>query len=397
VRVGLVVSLFAGVGVLGGWGIAGTGSAGAAGSIPSPAMLAAGNGHSCAVLPARTVKCWGLNGDGELGDGTTANASKPVTVTGLTGVTAVTAGDYHSCALLGSGGVKCWGYNFHGELGVGRKGPTVCARRAGLSGQPCSTTPVAVAGLSGVTALSAGAYQTCALLAKRTVKCWGYNAEGQLGDGSLKTSSTPVTVAGLNGVRAIASGGVTECALLDAGTVKCWGNGYKPTPVTVDGLSNVRAIAGGYYYLCALVPGGVVKCWGNNSFGQLGNGTFKSSSQPVTVAGLSGMTAIAGGEDHACALSSAGTVMCWGYNQWGQLGVRPNTTPVTNCGDGSPCHPTPVAVTGLSGVATITAGFKHTCAFLNAGSVRCWGYNGDGELGDRELSSSYVPVAVSGV
>ena len=87
---------------------------------------------------------------------------------------------------------------------------------------------------------------------------------------------------------------------------------------------------------------------------------------------------------------------CWGYNQWGQLGVRPNTTPVMNCGDGSPCHPTPVAVTGLSGVATITAGFKHTCT-LNAGSVRCWGYNGDGELGDRELSSSYVPVAVSGV
>ena len=141
VRVGLVVSLFAGVaGGLGGGGIAGTRSAGAAGSIPSPAMLAAGNGHSCAVLPARTVKCWGLNGDGELGDGTTANASKPATVTALTGVIAVTTGD----SLLRAARPRhreVWGYNFHGELGVGRKGPTVCARRPGLSGQPCSTTP----------------------------------------------------------------------------------------------------------------------------------------------------------------------------------------------------------------------------------------------------------------
>jgi len=371
--------------------------AGAATSAAAPVRLAAGNGHSCAVLPAGTVRCWGLNGDGELGDGSVDNASRPVSVTGLTGIRSITAGDYHACALLSGGTVKCWGYNFHGELGVSRKGPATCSRRAGTSGEACSTTPVTVAGLSGVAALAAGAYQTCALLTAGTVKCWGYNAEGQLGNGTLKTSSQPVAVIGLSGVRAIASGGVSACALLRTGTVKCWGNGYKSTPVAINGLAGAVAISAGYYYVCAVLATGAVKCWGSNDFGQLGNGTFKSTARPTTVSGVSGAVGIAAGEDHACALSRAGTVTCWGYDQWGQIGSRPNVTPTTNCGDGSPCHPVPVAVKGLSGVAAIAAGFKHTCARMQTGSVRCWGYNAEGELGDRGRSSSYTPVAVVGL
>ena len=374
-----------------------SGRAGAPATPPVAARLAAGNGHSCAVLASGTARCWGLNGDGELGNGSTANASRPVAVTGLTGVRSITAGDYHACALLIGGIVRCWGYNFHGELGAGRKGPTICSRRPGLSGQPCSTTPVTVAGLGDVTSLAAGAYHTCALLKGGTVQCWGYNAEGQLGDGNLKTSSKPVDVVGLKGVRAIASGGVTSCAVMSTGTVKCWGNGYKSTPVTVAGIGGVVAISAGYYYECAVLAAGTVKCWGSNDFGQLGNGTFKSSARPATVVGLNGVTAIAAGEDHACALLRAGTVSCWGYDQWGQIGARPNVTPITDCGDGSPCHPLPVAVNDLGGVATIAAGFKHTCAQMKAGGVRCWGYNGEGELGNRDRNSSYTPVAVTGL
>jgi len=237
-----------GSGLVGG-GLVSTAAAGAAVSAPNAGRLSAGNGHSCAVLAAGTVKCWGLNDDGELGNGTTTNASRPVTVTGLKGVRAVTAGDYHSCALLDNATVACWGYNFHGELGVNHRGPELCTRRPGTAGEACSTTPVAVPGLTGVSALAAGAYQTCALLTTGTVKCWGYNAEGQLGDPSVKTSSTPVSVVGLTGVRAIASGGVTSCALLKIGLVKCWGNGYGQTPVTVAGLSGVDAISAGYYFV----------------------------------------------------------------------------------------------------------------------------------------------------
>jgi len=103
-----------------------TGAA-ASGSGPGVLSLAAGNGHSCAVPAAGTVQCWGLNADGELGNGGVDNAFRPVSVTGLTGVRSVTAGDYHACALLNGGTVKCWGYNFHGELGVSRKGPDLFA------------------------------------------------------------------------------------------------------------------------------------------------------------------------------------------------------------------------------------------------------------------------------
>ena len=379
---------------------AGTCAAGptaAAVSGPGAVSLAAGNGHSCAVLAAGRVQCWGLNADGELGNGGVDNAFRPVSVAGLTGVRSVTAGDYHACALLNGGTVKCWGYNFHGELGVSRKGPATCSRRSGTAGEACSTTPVVVSGLTGVKSLSAGAYQTCALLTVGTVKCWGYNAEGQLGNGTLKTSSQPVSVSGLTGVRAIASGGVTACALLSAGTVKCWGNGYKSSPVAINGLNGVVGITAGYYYACAVLAAGTVKCWGSNDFGQLGDGTFKSTARPTTVTGITQATAVTGGEDHACALLRAGTVTCWGYDQWGQIGARPNVTPTTNCGDGSPCHPTPVAVKGISGVVAIAAGFKHTCARTNAGSVQCWGYNAEGELGNRGRSSSYTPVAVTGL
>ena len=370
-----------------------------AASVPvAPGLLAAGNGHSCAVAAGGSVKCWGLNGDGELGDGTTTSASTAVPVTGLTGVRAVATGAYHSCALLAAGTVKCWGYNFHGELGDGtRSGPQSCARRSGSASQPCSMTPAAVRISGKVTAIAAGAYHSCALLSAGTVQCWGYDANGQLGDGTVKTSSVPVPVAGLGGVRAIAAGGATSCALLRAGTVKCWGNHYRSTPVAVSGLTGVSAIAVGYYHACAVTSAGAVRCWGNNAFGQLGDGTFTSSLRPVSVLGVGHADAIAAGEDHTCALSLSGAATCWGYDQWGQLGTRPNVTPATSCDGGAPCHPVPVVVQGLAGGIAIATGYKHTCARSASGSVTCWGLGGDGELGNRGHGSSYVPVEVIGL
>ena len=370
----------------------------ASGAGAGASMLAAGGGHSCVVTPARMVKCWGLGGDGELGNASTESTAVPVMVSGLHGARSVAAGAYHTCALLTQGTVQCWGYNFHGELGNGtRHGPDTCTRRSGTKSDPCSTKPVAVKGLSGVIAIAAGAYHSCALLSTATVKCWGYDAEGQLGDGTTKTAITPVAVTGLSGVRAIAAGGVTSCAVLTNGTVKCWGNHFRSTPTSVAGIRNAVAIAAGYFHECALLAAGTVECWGTNAFGQLGNGTFASSSKPVPVIGLTGITAVAGGEDHSCALSVSGSVHCWGYDQWGQIGTRPNVTPATSCDGGAPCHPKPVRVNGLAGVAEIATGFKHSCALLASGTVKCFGYNGDGELGNHTHTSSYQPVTVNSV
>jgi alpha-tubulin suppressor-like RCC1 family protein len=193
-----------------------------------------GGETACAVMSGGTVQCWGNNLDGELGNGSTTGSTVPVTVPGLTGVTAVSVGNYNVCALLSSGTVECWGRNDFGQLGIGTAtGPQSCG-----SNNPCSTTPLAVTGLSGpVTALGVGYFNVCALLLNGTVECWGRNELGELGigtesgpetcaDGSA-CSTTPVAVDGLTAPATALSvaGDGSACALLSDSTVECWGDG----------------------------------------------------------------------------------------------------------------------------------------------------------------------------
>jgi alpha-tubulin suppressor-like RCC1 family protein len=283
--------------------------------------------HACVLLSSGAIKCWGQNAYGQLGDGTATNSSAPVNVSTLSsGVRAISAGLLFNCGLLNTGAVKCWGQNSNGQLGDG------------------STTqrysPVDVSGLtSGVAAIESGYYHACALLNSGAVKCWGNNGSGQIGDGTNANRYTPVDVSGLSsGVIAISAGFYHTCALLSTGAVKCWGlNTYgelgdgttttSSTPVNVSTLSSgVSAISAGGYQTCALLTTGGVKCWGFNSSGQLGDGTITNSSTPVNVSGLtSGVTTISAGYIHSCAVLSTGVIKCWGANSSGQLGDASTT------------------------------------------------------------------------
>jgi hypothetical protein len=250
---------------------------------------------------------------------------------------------------------------------------------------------VDVSGLSsGVVAISGRTAHTCALTGAGGAKCWGSYPANSL---------VPVDVSGLSsGVAAVSTGGNHSCALTSGGAAKCWGSNafgelgdgtftYSTVPVAVSGLSSgVVAISAGWGHTCAVTSAGAAKCWGYNSSGQLGNGTRTESPVPVDVNGLSsGVVAISGGEDHTCALTSAGAAKCWGKNGEGELGNGTTTDSLV-----------PVAVSGLSsGVVAISAGEYHTCALTSASAAKCWGYNYYGELGNGTQTSSTVPVAVT--
>ncbi len=370
-------------------------SAAVAFNVQPAALLAADGGvyHACALTSVGGVKCVGDNENGQLGVGTTVNSPAAKDVLGLSsGVRYISTGDYHGCAITAAGGVKCWGNNRSGQLGDGTKGGFV-------------TTPKDVLGLSsGVISIGAGNSHNCAITNAGVLKCWGINVFGMLGDGSFVDSLTPKDVIGLGaGARSVSPGFSHTCALTVAGGIKCWGastsgqlgtgatSGNFSTPQDVFGLSSgMSAVAVSVQgsHSCALTAAGGVKCWGFNGRGQLGNGTTSASAIPMDVVGLSGgVSAIAVGGSHSCALTAVGVVKCWGNNGNGQIGNGTQGGSIL----------VPVDVVGLGGAVTaIAAGAGFTCALPSVGGVKCWGINSNGRPPDATFVSSPTPQDVLG-
>ena len=350
--------------------------------------VSAGGSHSCAFNGSGVASCWGLNTNGQLGNNTTTNASSPVSVSNITGIKAISSGSNHNCALTSSGAIQCWGANVNGQLGN--------------NSTTQSSVPVQVSGLSsGMVGVSSGGSHSCGLTAAGGAQCWGLNINGQLGNNSTTQSNVPVSVTGLaSGLAAVSAGGNHTCALTSNGGINCWGlnaNGQLGnistgaqfnTPVATSGFSaGFSALAAGANHSCSVTSSGGAQCWGWNGSGQLGNGNTVDSHIPVSVSNLgTGVTAVTGGYYHSCALLSAGTVQCWGGNGNGQLGNNTTTQSFT-----------PVAVTGLTGVVAIAAGDSHTCARTSAGGVQCWGDNTFGQLGNLSNTESHIPVSVNGL
>lgn len=346
---------------------------------PTPALvsgplkfesLTAGDFHTCGLTIAGGAYCWGVNTQGQSGNGLNADQAigTPVAVLGGFSFTSLSAGGSHTCGLRTNGSAVCWGNNVDGRIGDG----TTIVRFA----------PATVTGGQTFTMLTTSTVgHTCGLNAAGAAYCWGGNELGQLGDGSRTSRSTPVAVGGGVAFTSITAGGWHNCGLTANGTAYCWGSGGhgalgngtlsdRPTPVAVLGGHTFATLIAGLSHTCGLDTAGIAYCWGDNVVGALGNGTVQSSPEPVAVAGNRKFTSLVVGERHACGITGDLESMCWGYNAFGALGEGTFITRLA-----------PVAVVSSIVFVKLAAGGYHTCGIASSGPTYCWGDNSGRQLG----------------
>jgi len=339
---------------------------------------------------------WGENAYGKIGNGNhssgdEANESQPVETSAIPGeVVAIDAGAHFTLALTAAGTVYAWGFNDYWQLG-----------RPGTGDDIISITPVQIDGLSNITAISAGVVFGLALDADGHVWAWGDNTFGQLGSDSVVGVSLPIMIDGLEDITAISAGGFHALALDADGRVHAWGlntagqlgNGlqttlYTPTPVAaLDGIP-IAQVAGGNAQSFAVTQTGSVFAWGSNHYGQLGDGTASATLTvtPKLIPSLSNIVRVESapaGWGHTLALTDQGTLLSWGSNESGEVGA----------GSDDPVIPTPVAV--MTDVASMAAGGYHSVVLTTAGVAWAWGLNADGQLGDGTTTSRNSPTPVA--
>ncbi|WP_188113581.1 Calx-beta domain-containing protein [Nocardioides humilatus] len=349
--------------------------------------IAAGDGHTCAVAgPDAHVYCWGWNGAGQLGNGTTIDSAEPVQVKlagePIEGVVDLTAGGNYTCAIFESGLGRCWGGGGAGQLGTGSTGSV--------------SHPVAIAGNHFFTGISASYTTTCGTTATQ-LYCWGNNESGQLGQGDLIERDEP-TLVNISGTPASVSVGAgTVCATNTAKDLFCWGSNShgqvgigttgsdRTTPLQVSSLTDVEAVTNGAAHTCAISSAAVgagTYCWGAGSDGRLGRNSTTPSNIPVLISGLGVADRVISADGNHTCVTDAAYLRCWGDNQYGQLGNGTTTDSLV-----------PFQVPGYTAeVPTITTGYDHTCVQFQSGAVDCWGQNDRGQLGNGTTTNSSTGV-----
>jgi alpha-tubulin suppressor-like RCC1 family protein len=398
----------------------------------SVAMVAAGNDHTCATLSDGTLRCWGMNWGGQLGIGDLAARGDGVCEMGDDlpevdlatdePVRAIGMGYAHSCAALGDGRLKCWGYNYLGSLGLGDS-----QLRGDDPGEMGDALPAVDLGAGHhAVAVDGGNLHTCALLEDGAVKCWGDSEVGAVGlgdtdmhgdqPGEMGDALPAVDLGAGRRAVAIGAGGQHSCALLADGSIKCWGLngtgqlGQGDTSVRGDqpgemgdalpaidlGIDRrVTTIAVGSENVCAILDDGTLKCWGANWSGELGLGdTEHRGDQPGEMGDAlpavdlgTGRTAVAvaTADAHTCAILDDGNVKCWGANGDGQLGLGDQVERGAHPGEMGDALPAVDLGTGRTAVALV-AGSMHTCAILDDDTIKCWGPNQYGQCGVGDIT-----------
>ncbi|MBV8195344.1 MAG: hypothetical protein JOY80_07430 [Candidatus Dormibacteraeota bacterium] len=341
--------------------IAGTWTAASAGRLTTCGLTFLGSGLSC----------WGYNGTGAVGDGTTADRQQPTTVAG-SWTSTISVGD-HACSLDSSHALWCWGANYLMQLD-----DTTTVDR---------TAPEQVSGGSFMM-VSAKYQHTCAITSGNLLLCWGSNQRGE--SGASPSTSVPAAVTVTGAWTAVANGFAHTCAVNQSGGVRCFGDGLigelgdgmntsSYTPVAVTGLSGaIDQITAGEYHTCVR-QGVAVTCWGYDSHGQLGNMSTSVSPTPVALPGS--WSDISAGDLHTCGVQSDGSLWCWGSNERGELGIGSLIE-----------HHEPMKVGSDTDWLAVQGGEEYTCALKHDGTLWCWGSNNRGQIGDGTAWSSTLTL-----
>ncbi len=253
------------------------------GALTGVTRLAAGAQFACAVHGGGRVSCWGDNGFGQLGDGTRVARSAPVEVLGLTDAVEVDGGLGTTCARRRDGRVSCWGRNFEGSLGDGVAAHESCGM------EDCSSRPVTVADVADAAEVSVGLNNACVRRASGQVACWGWNAFGMVGDGTMVGRNRPAAVTGLADARSVHTMFTHNCAVRTSGEALCWGEVAMIGAMPLRPIAELRGaveMSGNSSFACARLGANEVRCVGGNSFGQLGDGTTQTRMTAVRVTGL---------------------------------------------------------------------------------------------------------------
>ncbi len=386
-------------------------SAALASTVPlSFSTVSAGANHTCGVASSGLAYCWGYNGTGALGNGSTTSSNKPVLVAGGRHFVQISAGTEYTCGITTSSLAYCWGSNTQGQLGIGLTGAA-------------GSTPTAVAGGHRFRNVRAGFDHTCAVTPTDVGFCWGMNRFGEVGANSTETQFyTPVRVAGGLRFLRVVAGGHHSCGVTTNNLAYCWGYNdgslgdgttirrRKPVPV-LGGLKFRQVVTGGGGFndihldvpedghTCGVTTDSRGYCWGQNGNGQLGNnGAPNSQRSPVAVSGNRSWRQVIAGWLHTCGVTNANVAFCWGENRNGQNGD--GTTNSSRV---------PVRVAGGLAFTSVTTGpgpedvftvdkptGGHSCGLTTANRVYCWGDNEGGQLGDGSNTGRLTPVAVVG-
>jgi alpha-tubulin suppressor-like RCC1 family protein len=398
------------------------------------AVVAGAGDTTCGIRSDRSLWCWGFNGDGQIGDGTTETRTRPARVGAATTWSVVAPTDGHTCGVRTDGSLWCWGRNGDGQLGTGEDDGT-------------RTSPVRVGTATDWTSVATGGGATCGLRTDGSLWCWGDNGGGQLGDGTTDDRRTPVRIGADTDWADIDMNGTT-CGLRTTGALWCWGSDHggiaggqaetaQTAPARVGTSSSWTSVTAGYSdicavdsrhdlwcwssgpadrpdtpvpapagfgpqrvgaglswsdvtlgrgHTCALRTNGEIWCWGDNDAGEVGDGTTARVVQPAHVNADLSWSAITAGGDRTCALTTAGALWCWGANGYGQLGDGTTSPPAGN---------EPLPVQPAARWRQVTAGLGHTCALTTAGALWCWGDNDAGQLGDGTNDTGLPPRRVS--